>query len=585
MMDDENRPGPGIRAYAQRLKDLPGPAGDGAKMAAGGLTVGAAPAIGSNLPAPRASGSMSASSIGDLGGLKASATSQPGISKVTGAGLSSPLYTNIPGGRNRAGAQPAQPAQPTPQGIAAGFDPAREANQPLAAAPNLGRPVNDGIAGGLPEGLARMAAANATRQSMIDGVGIAGPASGLSVSPLGGQAAPQNEGLARMARANAITQERIDALPRGGSAALPDQNAAWNARMERSRQIEDVASLMARNPQVSQGIAAAFNAQAGNVSEETRQKGIAAGINTQRRGQDMNYGAQMAQMGLTARAQDQDAAMGNAKLGIDMAKFGLEQSAMQRQQSAQDNLFRAMDGGDQGTIAKARMMATMAGVKLPEVTKMEPIQTDSGFMVFNPTSGEMRPAVGAEGQPVGSGKPLNEYQGKSTGFGMRAAEASRIIEEVGQGGKVQPSLIKRAAESVPLIGEGLGMAANRLASPEQQQIEQAQRDFINAVLRQESGAVIADTEFDNARKQYFPQPGDSPAVVEQKRANREMAINGFRVSAGPGARNIGNPPAQKQPQQGQQQSAAAPVAGTVDDGYVFLGGNPNDPANWMEARK
>lgn len=563
-MNDEEKP-KGIASYVERLKSIPpGPTG--------GLTVSPVANAAANtqqqIPAkPRAQVSTSpakqvpaaqsglatgpngAGASDAAGGLSVKSlnvakTSQPGISKVTGAGLSSPLFTN------------------------------------------------EGDAGQAVAGLSqRMAGSGITAPAATGTNPLSGPSAGVTITPFGGvnatnsHQAPQNEGLARMARANAITQERIDALPRGGSAALPDQNAAWNARMERSRQIEDVASLMARNPQVSQGIAAAFNAQAGNVSEETRQKGIAAGINTQRRGQDMNYGAQMAQMGLTARAQDQDAAMGNAKLGIDMAKFGLEQSAMQRQQSAQDNLFRAMDGGDQNTIAKARMMATMAGVKLPEATKMEPIQTDSGFMVFNPTSGEMRPAVGAEGQPVGSGKPLTEGQAKAAGFGMRAAESSRIIEEVGKGGAVQPSLIKRAAEGVPLIGEWLGMMANRFASPEQQQIEQAQRDFINAVLRQESGAVIADSEFANSRKQYFQQPGDSPEVIEQKARNRETAINGFRVTAGPGAKSIGNPPAQQQPQQGQQQSAAAPVAGTVDGGYVFLGGNPNDPNNWVEARK
>ena len=54
------------------------------------------------------------------------------------------------------------------------------------------------------------------------------------------------------------------------------------------------------------------------------------------------------------------------------------------------------------------------------------------------------------------------------------------------------------------------------------QIEQAQRDFINAVLRRESGAVIGEQEFENARLQYFPQPGDTPKVVKQKQKNREM---------------------------------------------------------------
>jgi hypothetical protein len=190
----------------------------------------------------------------------------------------------------------------------------------------------------------------------------------------------------------------------------------------------------------------------------------------------------------------------------------------------------------------------------------------------------MTPAVGPDGTPAGSGKPLSEFQGKSTVFGMRADAASRVIDQVGKGGQVQPSLLKRAAEAVPLVGEGLGMAANQFASPQQQQVEQAQRDFLNSVLRQESGAAISASEFDNARKQYFPQPNDTPEVVAQKQRNREMAINGFRISAGPGAKNIGGAPAQA------AQPVAAPKVGTVDGKHVFLGGNPADPASWAEVR-
>jgi len=36
--------------------------------------------------------------------------------------------------------------------------------------------------------------------------------------------------------------------------------------------------------------------------------------------------------------------------------------------------------------------------------------------------------------------------------------------------------------------------------------EQAKKNFVNAVLRLESGAVISPSEFTNADKQYFPQP-------------------------------------------------------------------------------
>lgn len=83
-------------------------------------------------------------------------------------------------------------------------------------------------------------------------------------------------------------------------------------------------------------------------------------------------------------------------------------------------------------------------------------------------------------------------------------------------------------------------------STEGQQAQQAQQNFVNAVLRQESGAAINSSEFDNARKQYFPQPGDSQEVITQKRRNRELVISGFARQAGPGGADIrqvfDNPP-------------------------------------------
>uniref|UniRef100_Q47CK9 Uncharacterized protein n=1 Tax=Dechloromonas aromatica (strain RCB) TaxID=159087 RepID=Q47CK9_DECAR len=201
------------------------------------------------------------------------------------------------------------------------------------------------------------------------------------------------------------------------------------------------------------------------------------------------------------------------------------------------------------------------------------VETERGMMAFNPKTLRMEPISGPDGAPVMGNKPLTEFQGKSTGFGMRAENASGIIDQVGKNGAVQPSLLKRAVEDVPLVGGGLGMLANKTQSPEQQQIEQAQRDFVNAVLRQESGAAISKSEFDNAKLQYFPQPGDSPKVIAQKKANREMAVNGFRISAGPGAKNFGGAPA-------QPQQPGAPKVGMVEGGHVYLGGNPADPASW-----
>lgn len=129
-----------------------------------------------------------------------------------------------------------------------------------------------------------------------------------------------------------------------------------------------------------------------------------------------------------------------------------------------------------------------------------------------------------KGSAGGANKTMTEGQAKANLFGTRMTEANKIFDELAAQGITRVNQLKRGADSLPVVGPMLGMAANAtVVSPGQQRLEQAQRDFINAVLRRESGAVIADSEFANAAQQYFPQPGDSPAVVQQKRLNRERA--------------------------------------------------------------
>lgn len=144
-------------------------------------------------------------------------------------------------------------------------------------------------------------------------------------------------------------------------------------------------------------------------------------------------------------------------------------------------------------------------------------------------------------------KAPTEFQGKSAAYGLRAKESDKILNALAAAGgsgplgvvaNDRPGMVKSIAESVPLVGGGLGAAVNTLPSwaggpnANQQKAEQAQRDFVNAVLRQESGAAIGAGEFDNAKRQYFPQAGDTPEVISQKARNRQLAIQGLEANAG-----------------------------------------------------
>ena len=128
------------------------------------------------------------------------------------------------------------------------------------------------------------------------------------------------------------------------------------------------------------------------------------------------------------------------------------------------------------------------------------------------------------------GKPPTEFQAKSATYGARAQEAHSVMDELeGMSGKDAYNRLAAAAGG----GNGvMASAMNPALSESTQRVIQARRDFVNAVLRQESGAAISDQEFANATKQYFPMPGDSAKVIEQKRRNRETAIKGFNNAAG-----------------------------------------------------
>lgn len=169
------------------------------------------------------------------------------------------------------------------------------------------------------------------------------------------------------------------------------------------------------------------------------------------------------------------------------------------------------------------------------------------------------PAGMVAGPPDAQGNPtfipkLNDDQAKATGFANRLQASNQIISNM----EGQLTDTKQAvAGAVPFVG-------NALVSEKYQQADQATRDFINAQLRRESGAVIADSEFDNAYKQYIPRPFDKPAVLAQKRAAREQAFRNMRISAGAGASQI----------EGAAPEAAAPVLrGSTD-------ASPAAPSGW-----
>jgi transcriptional accessory protein Tex/SPT6 len=131
-------------------------------------------------------------------------------------------------------------------------------------------------------------------------------------------------------------------------------------------------------------------------------------------------------------------------------------------------------------------------------------------------------------------KEPTESQANAYTYYSRMEEADKIIKDLN--GKYDPYKINIKTSGKTALIPGGQDVANYFLSENDQKVEQAQRNFINAVLRRESGAVISPDEFANANTQYFDQPNDKPGVLKQKAANRRTAIEGIKRAAGPSIR-------------------------------------------------
>jgi hypothetical protein len=148
--------------------------------------------------------------------------------------------------------------------------------------------------------------------------------------------------------------------------------------------------------------------------------------------------------------------------------------------------------------------------------------------------------------PVGNGK-LTEGQSKDMVFVTRATGALPIVDTLGDN---LASLPQYAASHMGGIG-------NYLKSRDYQRAEQAGREFLQAILRKDTGAAITKEETAEYGTVYLPQPGDSAAVLAQKKASRQRAVQAIQLGLPPNAilaleKGGVHPVGQQQPSQPRQ---------------------------------
>lgn len=143
-----------------------------------------------------------------------------------------------------------------------------------------------------------------------------------------------------------------------------------------------------------------------------------------------------------------------------------------------------------------------------------------------PPSGYRRSPDGAALEVIPGGPADKQADAKFSEGAARSANFANMMRQAEKG--LEPftgnplGFFGSLRESV--VPEGV---ANPMRTKAYQQYRQAAMQWVRAKLRKESGAQISDAEFEGDFRTYFPQYGDDPKVIAQKKAAREQASRGM----------------------------------------------------------
>ena len=196
---------------------------------------------------------------------------------------------------------------------------------------------------------------------------------------------------------------------------------------------------------------------------------------------------------------------------------GNVEAAVQSPTGAQKDASFLFPGDEEAQRRYVERITTMS--KAP-ITNVNNVSIPAGYQMGQ----DGRSLSPIPGGPADPANPKNITQGQRTAglFARRIEQAEKDLQSLEN---YVPSEAAMATSNLPF--------GNRMVSDEFQKYDQSRRNFINALLRRESGAVIAESEFDSANKQYFPMPGDSPQVLAQKAKNRALVYEMLKEEAGP----------------------------------------------------
>jgi hypothetical protein len=159
------------------------------------------------------------------------------------------------------------------------------------------------------------------------------------------------------------------------------------------------------------------------------------------------------------------------------------------------------------------------------------VDVPQGMTIESDGQGGFRMVQGPAGAG-GGGKPPTEGQLAGAGYLQRMTAAENILRDIERTQNVVSIPVEK---TILMDTRAEGYALN----PVEQQIAQAQRDWVRSKLRKESGAVIGAEEMASEIITYFPQPGERQAVIAQKAEARRRAERQMQIGAGTAAEQAG----------------------------------------------
>jgi hypothetical protein len=200
---------------------------------------------------------------------------------------------------------------------------------------------------------------------------------------------------------------------------------------------------------------------------------------------------------------------------MDALNYQIKQLELQNLQNPQPEFRRA-------TPEEAAAYGAQGGQFGPD-GRFYAVDVPQGMTIESDGAGGFRMVQGPAG--AGTAKPFTEGQSKDIVYATRAAGALEVLEPV--------------AEKLTSLGNQMagldptGIIRGRVQSPEYQIARNAGDEFLQAILRKDTGAAITAGEQALYGTTYLPQPGDGPEVLDAKRMARQRAVAAINAGMSP----------------------------------------------------